>query len=282
MRSHEQEIIEDIRRVAKKLKRVSGRDTLSRSEYLGNDPKFSMYHIYDNGLTWEHYCTLAGFSSKAREPVTDDLYVQRLIDAVKSLGRFPKASERKKFGLNFSKRRWPTLDDFIKHVVANKLADFPASLARDYVPSENPTVTPIAPSISSVEPSQNGYQRIVPPIPQRTKRKKWERTGIVGFPYAPQDESGVVALFAVLCANGTLPFQILDLNSGKGIDAICHDEKNQAEIRVELKHTLSKASWNHSIESIDCVVCWENRWPAFPKPVIELKSIVGNLRTPFA
>lgn len=39
------------------------------------------------------------------------------------------------------------------------------------------------------------------------------------------------------------------------------------EIRVELKHTLSRVSWNHKVEDLDYVVCWENRWPAFQNPL---------------
>jgi len=71
-----------------------------------------------------------------------------------------------------------------------------------------------------------------------------------------------------------LPWQILDLTSGKGIDATCFDEIENREIRVELKFVLSKGSWNHPIEQLDFVVCWENRWPEFPKPVIELSKII--------
>lgn len=120
-------------------------------------------------------------------------------------------------------------------------------------------------------------KRPTAPIPKQTKRTKWKRIDIDGFPYAPQEEEGVVALFAILCSRGLIKWQILDLKGGRGIDAICYDIDTHREIRVELKHTLSRGSWNHPIEDIDYVVCWLNRWQDFPKPVIELSSLVRSL-----
>ena len=56
----------------------------------------------------------------------------------------------------------------------------------------------------------------------------------------------MLALFAILCAKGILPWQILDISPGKGIDATCYDERNQQEIQVELKYILSKGNWKTS------------------------------------
>jgi len=73
-----------------------------------------------------------------------------------------------------------------------------------------------------------------------------------------------------------LNWQILELRGGKGIDATCYDNDQNREIRVELKFRLSKGSWNHNIDDLDYVVCYENRWRDFPKPVIELGRIFGG------
>ena len=116
--------------------------------------------------------------------------------------------------------------------------------------------------------------RVIPPIPKSSRRRRWERTDVDGFPYAPQDESGVVALFGILCSQGVLRWQIIDLNSSKGMDCICFDEEAGKEIFVELKFLLTRAGWNHPIDQIDYVVCWENRWVDFPKPVIELRRLL--------
>ena len=70
--------------------------------------------------------------------------------------------------------------------------------------------------------------------------------------------------------------QILGLNDSKGIDGVCYDEENNCEVRVEFKRNLTRGSWNHSFDSFDYLICWENRWTGspFPKPIIELKAIV--------
>ena len=252
-------IVADIRRVA------AGRKAMSRAEYL-QEGRYSEYQLYDGGRTWDSLCHAANVRSKRIEPVPDEVYFRRLAIAVKQLGRYPKVSERKHFGLNFSKRRYPTLAAFIRRAVdAGEIPDlFPSP------PQAPPRVD--LPS----QPASAGAERRVPPIPRRTGRRKWQRTAIYGFPYAPQDELGVVALFAILCSNRTVPWQILELRGGKGIDATCFDESTGQELRVELKFRLSRTSWNHRIEDLDYVVCWENRWPDFPKPVVELSRLVHD------
>lgn len=117
--------------------------------------------------------------------------------------------------------------------------------------------------------------RPVPPIPRNTKRARWERTGVSGFPYAPQDELGVVALFAILCATGAIGWEIVEMRGGKGIDVTCFDHVMQRELTVELKFLLSRGTWNHRVEDLDHVVCWENRWLDFPKPVVVLNDLLS-------
>lgn len=272
-----QAIVEDIRAVARKL----GVSSLSRAEYLGRGGRYSEYSLYDGGRTWEGLCTAAGVKTKKNVPVPDAVYFQRLQSAVAALGRLPKSSERKRFGLNFRKRRWPTLNSFIDAAVKAGVIGPPIVPG---APEEVPIPCQDEPR-ASAEPHKQAADtlpldvtegRLVPPIPAQTKRRKWERTGVEGFPYAPQDEQGVVALFAVLCSQGRIPWQILDLNAGKGIDAVCYDDEHHRELRVELKYILSESTWNHSIEDVDYVVCWDNRWKDFPRPVIELGQLIQH------
>lgn len=264
------DIINDIKRVASRLGLHPGAE-FSRQEYRNNGGQFTHYQIYDGGRGWEGLCAAAGFITKQKVPVPDDVYFQKLAAAVQQLGRYPKASERKRFGLNFSKRRFPTLTIFVeKAIELGHVADL-----RSRVGESEATPTPVAPS-PPLEPVGHAVPdyRPTPPIPAQTKRRKWERTGIKGFPYAPQDELSVVALFGILCANGTLDWEILEMNGGKGIDATCFDHATREEIRVEVKHIHSRGNWNHTLDEIDYIVCWENRWKDFPKPVIELRHLV--------
>jgi hypothetical protein len=202
----EPRVVQDIKNVAEKLGRQRG-DELGRSEYLQNG-QFSGYWIYDGGQSWEAYCQAAGFVTKKNEPVSDEVYLSRLVGAVKRLGRFPKTSERKKFGLNFSKRRYPTLKAFIDHAVGLGIVPSPATEGTTPSQPDNQQVEeyPAVP-----EPARETKSAPVAAIPTHTRRKHWERTEIDGFPYAPQDELGVVALFGILCAQGKIEWQIVEL-----------------------------------------------------------------------
>ena len=153
--------------------------------------------LYDGGRTWGSLCRLAGVTPKTNEPVRDEVYFGRLTAAIKQLGRIPKSSERKRFGLNFTKRRYPTLQAFVDRAI--ELGHLPAPSAPT---ASAPQKTPPAISPTSAVTSASKAVRPVPPIPLDTRRSKWERTGIDGFPYAPQDELGVVALFGILCSQG--------------------------------------------------------------------------------
>jgi hypothetical protein len=234
------EIAADIRRTAKRL----GVIQLSRSQYLQHG-KFSQHQIYDGGRNWDSLCVAAGINSLKVKAVGDDIYFERLKLAVNELNRFPTVNERKKFGLNFSKRRYPTLTAFIERAIELRVIAAPPQ--RKTKPPVTPGLLPPKGLVAIGDSVPlSSAQRPVPPIPTHTRRTKWERTGIDGFPYAPQDELGVVALFGILCATGVIPWQILELRGGKGIDTTCFDHATQKEIHVELKHTLSRTGWNHN------------------------------------
>jgi hypothetical protein len=257
-------IIEDIARVANEL----GVTSLSRSRYL-QFARYSGNQIYDEGRTWSELCSAAKLSTGANnEPVSDEEYFKRLTEAVEKLGRIPKASERKLYGLNVSKARYRNYSEFIREAIRKgKIVDLNGAYSVEESAPKHPEV-----ALVPIHAGSKDQPRIIPPIPRSSKRTRWERTDIDGFPYAPQDESGVVALFAILCSQGVLRWQIIDLNSSKGIDCICYDEEAGKEIHVELKYLLTRSGWNHPLDDVDYVVCWESRWPDFPKPVFELKK----------
>lgn len=268
MKNHiEPDLISDVKAVASKL----GTNILSRSEYFQHG-QYTSYQVYDGGRTWEDVCRAAGLETKKKEPVSDEEYFSRLKQAFEIVGRYPKASERKKFGLNFSKRRYGTLNEFLRKAISLGYVPnlFDAKSEEESDKTELPVTDAPLPQSELLRRSK----RAVPPIPVETKRTKWERTGVDGFPYAPHDELGVVGLFAILCSTGKIKWQILEMRGGKGIDITCYDEVMDKTVRVELKHTLSKGNWNHRLEDLDFVVCWENRWPDFPKPVLVLSEIV--------
>jgi hypothetical protein len=165
------EIVSDIKRVVIKL----GCHELSRREYIRHSGRFSVYQIYDDGRTWEEYCTAAGVNTKRTEPVPDEVYFERLKEAVKLLGRHPKTSERKRFGLNFSKRRYPTLQAFIEKAINLGI------IVPDVVPTLEPQSAEVKAHLTSttelthkpvVVQAQKEHHRPVPPIPDKSKRNK--------------------------------------------------------------------------------------------------------------
>jgi len=268
-----QAIVDDIKRVANSL----GKVTLSRSEYY-QQGKYNHYQIYDGERNWTSLCEMAGIKPETKQPVSDETYFQRLVKATETLGRYPKTSERKKYHLNMSKRRYPTLTSFIEKAIelgyVEDLREDKHSSSKSLSVESPPEIVKF---IKNALYKSAQQERPISPIPLHTKRTKWERTGLAGFPYAPQEEQGVLALFTILCSEHILPWQILDLSAGKGIDATCFDETEKKEIQVELKYILSKGSWNHPIDDLDYVVCWESRWPDFPKPVIELRKLIREI-----
>ncbi len=273
LEAHDQEIVNDIKAVAARLGLKEG-DSFGRSEYVCNGARFSHYDLYQNDKTWGCYCQAAGFADKTKKPISDEVYFQRLRVAFADLGRMPMVSDRKKYCLNFSKSRWPTLDSFISDAIQRgEIAE--ASKSK---PMRRGASVPFL-AVTMTLPLLSKSTNIIAPIPSNSKRKKWTRINLPGFPYAPQDEQGVVAIFVILCSRGVLPWQIVDLNGGKGIDADCYDICKHDFIRIEFKYQLTKYSFNHHPDSFDVVVCWTNKWPDIGKEVIELKSLLQTLPT---
>jgi hypothetical protein len=258
-------IADDIRRVRDSLRVTK----LSRTEYVRHGGKYSLYQIYDGGETWESHCQRAGVPTKAKEAVPDDIYFENLKRAVAALkGRLPRATEKKKFGLNFSKNRWANLNVFFAD--ARRRGILPPAPAAAIATEQAGNVRT---AIPDALPS-NHLVRAVPPIPVsiRSNKQKWQRSGVIGFPYVPQNEQGVVAMFAILCSKGKLPWEITDINGGKGLDATLYDHETHRELRVELKWVLTEYSFQHRLDDIDMIVCWESKWTKCPVRVFSLKE----------
>ena len=268
------EKLRDIRRI----KVLLDAHKLSYPQYRDVGGKYSKGQIYSDGDTWDDLCAECGIQIDRRnDPIPDEVYFKRLKSFIDTEGRLPKSSERKKAGLNFSKSRWNSFDAFLSEAIERGIV--PPSLAPQFEENsyiESAQDKPSHPLASPISTQSSHPDRSIPPPPLRPLRSKprWKRIDIPGFPYAPQDENAVIALFAILCHCGIIPWQILDLNSGQGIDCICHNGETHRELRVEFKLVLSRTSWNHSIEDFDVVIYWENKWHDFPKQVIELSPLL--------
>ena len=225
----EAEIIADIRRVGESLGKSPG-DDFTLPEYNNGGGNVSTHYLHQNDRRWSYYVQMAGFSpNRSSEFVSDDGYFARLREALQTLGekRPPKPTEQQKFRLNFRDNRWKTFNLFLQD--AARLGHIPDHLIGDLLERDEIASTPAEATtapLAQIPHRDKSGTRPVPPIPRQTKRKKWQRTDVVGHPYEPHDETGVIALFAILCAKGTIPWQILTLDSTR-IDAICAIDEPQ-------------------------------------------------------
>lgn len=159
------EIVSDVQRIAEHL----GTSILSRSEYVPHG-QFSLYQIYDGGATLEDYCRAAGVDTKKKEEVPDEVYFGRLVRAIKELGRQPKTSERKKFGLNFSKRRFPTLSAFIQAGIERGIIEGSRANTEISQPERQPRPSHLAAAAEPRVPSDRQIPPIPPTLPESNGR----------------------------------------------------------------------------------------------------------------
>jgi hypothetical protein len=261
-----------------RIKNFLGVTVLSYPRYRDAGGKFSKWQLYSDGDSWRELCAVCDLEVDRRNaPIPDDTYFARLTAFIQKKGRLPKTSERKLAGLSFRKSRWATLKNFLSEAAEKGI--IPPNLCPpsppDLAEGQDKVLSTKEPS-ETVDNQAIGDLRRIPPPPLQSLRTnpKWKKIDIFGLPYAPQDENAVIALFAILCHRGIIPWQILDLNSGQGIDCLCHDDSTNTEVRVEFKLVLSQNTWNHSLDDIDAVVCWKNAWQRFPKRVLELEAIL--------
>lgn len=139
------EIAADIQGTARRV----GVTALGRSQYLQRG-KFSQHQVYDGGRNWDSLCAIAGVRSLKVMAVGDDTCFDRLRRAVDQLHRLPTAKEREKYGLDFSKRRYPTASAFIERATEPGVISAPAqpekklSAAPELPPSRFQAIAPSA------------------------------------------------------------------------------------------------------------------------------------------
>lgn len=236
-------------------------------EYLEAGGEFSRSQLYSDGHTLE---TVGLVPDDANAPVADQEYLRRLKQFIEKNGRLPKSKEKRLAGLNFSRSRWSSLGVFLEYAANEGVIPDALSTRRRSTSRASADLSGQSPIAMDAKPTVAVHNRELPPIPKKSKWKKWSRIDEPGFPYEPHDELGVVALFAILCSHGKLPYQLVGATGGKGTDSVCWDEENHRHLNIEFKYVLAKTTWNHPLNDVDVVVCWRSAWPNFTKEVIEL------------
>lgn len=95
--------------------------------------------------------------------------------------------------------------------------------------------------------------------------------------YAPENEQGVVFLFAHLAPKLRMR---IDQIKQSFPDCIAYEKMSGSEKRVRIEFEYRSRSFKthrHPINKCDCIVCWEHDWPECPKKirVIELRQYFG-------
>lgn len=104
------------------------------------------------------------------------------------------------------------------------------------------------------------------------------RLNIKGMNYAPENELGVVYLFAHLAPR--LGFTGVERIRAAFPDCIARRRTGRGEIIVRVEFEYRSSSFHkhgHSAKKCDCIVCWQHDWPDAPPKleIIELRSRVG-------
>lgn len=95
--------------------------------------------------------------------------------------------------------------------------------------------------------------------------------------YAPQNEQGVVFLFAHHARK--LRMRVDEIRQAFP-DCIAYEKTSKGEHRVRIEFEYRSSTFKthrHPARSCDCIVCWEHDWPDCPKRirVIELRKYYG-------
>jgi len=90
----------------------------------------------------------------------------------------------------------------------------------------------------------------------------------------PENEQGVVALFAMVCVEHG--WTILDIGT-KFPDASVKRITSGMCYRTEFEFLASNfMDHNHDIDECDLIVCWINDWPGCDIPIISLQAWVDH------
>jgi hypothetical protein len=104
---------------------------------------------------------------------------------------------------------------------------------------------------------------------------------LLHFPmtYAPTNENGVIFAFGSVARE--LGFSILRIQAGfPDCEAMREVEPGRCQRkRIEFEYeSRNFMAHMHPISGCDLIVCWHNNWPECPLEVIELSSLIGNLK----
>ncbi len=102
----------------------------------------------------------------------------------------------------------------------------------------------------------------------------------IPFSYAPTNEQGVLFVFGTLAAE--LGFSVTQVQTAfPDVEAMREVERNRWQrVRIELEYeSRNFLTHMHPLDGCEMIVCWMHNWEDCPLEVIELKTVISNLRS---
>jgi hypothetical protein len=99
------------------------------------------------------------------------------------------------------------------------------------------------------------------------------------FSYAPTNEQGVLFVFGSVAE--PLGFSITRIQTGfPDVEAMREVEPNRWQrVRIELEYeSRNFVSHMHPVDGCELIVCWIHNWEDCPLEVIELRTVIEDLR----
>jgi hypothetical protein len=102
-----------------------------------------------------------------------------------------------------------------------------------------------------------------------------------GLRHAPTNEQGVVYLFGMVSSELGLFVEAIHQGYPDCEAKRCFDPRQNRwqPVRIEFEYKSSKfREHGHNPAACDLLVCWEHDWPECPLEIIELRSVIANLK----
>ena len=274
MDDKQQEIIDEIRRVAKLLNVTS----LTQREFSANS-KISISAVESRYGNWTRAIEAAGLIPNiprlvsGKPLLTDDDLLQEIMRLTSKLNKPPTEREMNAFGnysVNPYRNRWGKFSDAVK--VAYAKYGVPSGISVANPPHSKSVDNKIA--VSTVKPAQTIPAKVYAPS---KKTQYGEQMDFRGLRHAPLSEQGVVYMFGMVSRE--LGFLIEAVRIAYpdclGKRLVNKNPQRWEDVRIEFE--FKSSNFDHNPEECDLIVCWIHDWKDCPLEVLELRSAIGYL-----
>ncbi|MEP7293164.1 MAG: hypothetical protein ABI835_15380 [Chloroflexota bacterium] len=276
MDDKQQEIIDELRRVAKLL----NVNSLAEREFSQNS-RLPVTTIRGRFGSWNRAIEAAGLIpntprlTHGKPVLTDSQLLQEIIRLASELHKTPTESEMQAFGgysIKPYRARWGKFSEAVK--IAYAEYGIPSGTE---VTSSPPTPTNRKANAPSPQFSPNVFPKT---YGQRKKTEYGEPINFRGLRHAPIVEQGVVYLFGMVSRELGFIIESVGIPYPDCVGKRCIDQKRQRWVEVRIEFEFKSKNFlehGHNPEECDLIVCWTHDWDDCPLEVLELSSVINTL-----